>query len=160
VSDFGIYRNLKAAELVSSTQGNVANNAISIIQQTVSRATSFSLTAQANGVSNVAETLLAVMPFSAGLITANITTPSNIAANATDNLLVTVYARTAGVQRQVGQANLANVAVTQWIPLPLTIANAANAQVAAGDVLTYTITAGGSTVIPTGTIVDFVYADL
>jgi hypothetical protein len=163
MSDFGTYKSLKAAELTSSNQGNLANTAVAVIDQVSTRIASYGLTAQANANANVAETLLAVWDFSAGFIGGNITTTSNLAANVASYATLTVLARTqGGASRVVALANLSNVALTAFVPYPLTVPNMSNAQLAPGDTLSYTITASAApgVAIPTGALLDVSYKDL
>lgn len=164
-SDVQYYKRLKEAELSSSTDGNLANTCGSIIAQVQTRVQTTPLTAQAFANSNIAETMFQVVKFPGRFMSGNITMNANVAANTTSYAVLTVKKRTAGATAvTVATANLANVATTAWIPVPLTVANAANAQVAAGDTLSYTIDSGtgtpaGATVV-TGAILDVAYEDV
>ena len=177
MSLMGEYKNLEAARVASSNEpvasqvigsnvASLANNASAIVSQSHTNGRwTYPLTAQANANANVAETMLQVCFAAAKLTSGNITPPSNVAANVASFATLTVYKRAAGASATavvVATANLSNVAATAWTPLALTVANAANAQVAAGDVLTYTITASAApgVALPTGTVLDLEYEDV
>lgn len=162
MSDYSRYKALEAARIGSSNEPNIAANAQAIVSQAHTREQSYPLTTQANANANIAETLLEVQPYAGRLASGNLTVPANLAANLANYSVLTVNKRTAGGAAVVAAvANLSNVAVTAFVPVPLTVANAANAQLAAGDVLTYTIT-GIGVALTTGTaaILDLSYEDI
>lgn len=166
MSDFQKFKELEKGRIGSSNEGNVAANAGVIVGQMHTREQSFPLAVQANGNANIAESLLAVMPYTGKFVSGNVTVPANIAANATNYSLLTVLKRTAGAASVVvATANLANVAVTAWTPLALTVANAANALVTAGDTMSYTLVGvGGPGVViaaaGSAAILDLAYEDI
>lgn len=96
----------------------------------------------ANAATGITETPAAVVPYASVFVCGNLAVPANIASSASTYAVVTVAKRTGnGAAVTVATANLANVAMTAFVPVALTpVANAANLQLAQGDLITVTVT--------------------
>jgi hypothetical protein len=150
MSDMRTYKELEKARVASSTD-NLANTCGNIVAATHTREQSFGIT-DANAATNLAETPIGVIYLAsitgAGgkFVSGNVTPPANVVANTTNFVTVNVWKRpasNAASQVLIATANI-TANVVAFTPKALTVANAANAVVAAGDVITVSITKGGA----------------
>jgi hypothetical protein len=155
MSDFSVYKNLKLAELTSNAQFSTTGSgpsqtntgAANAVSQTCSREQKAKIANLAATTSDTTEGEAFPWPYAATLKTANLTIAGgNAVANTTDYSTVNLEKRTGnGAAVIMATANLANVAVTQYIPIAFArVANAANYQIAAGDVITANVVLTGN----------------
>lgn len=155
MSDFQIYKKLEAARVASNTE---IANAASVVAQSHQRTGQVNL---ANIAAALTEVQVAVAPYAGNLAKANVTIALPAVANTTDYNVLTISKRTgSGAATVMATANLSNVAVTGFVPIAFTVANAANAVVAKGDTITVTNAKTGNGVANAGTYtIDWVLED-
>lgn len=170
MSDMQISKRLETARFSSSSEGTLANTAGPLVAALHTREQRYSLT-DANAATNLAEQPMAAVTLAANgsggakFVSGNITLPANLVANTTNYVTVNVWKRAAANYAAQILAFTANITsnVTQWTPLAFTVANAANALVVAGDVLTVSVTKGGSgAYLANGAaaLIDWAYEDI
>ena len=158
MSDFSIYKSLKTSELTSNAQFSTTGTgstttvtgAANAISQSCRREGYFKMANISATTTEASVGEARVVQFTSTFISANLVASNGAAvANTTDYTLVKIYKVTAASNYAthvlVASANLANVAVSQWTPVPFALlANAANYQLAQGDVLTANCTVTGN----------------
>ena len=134
MADFDLYKRLETARV---QQNETFSNVASAVAQSHQREERARI---ANASANTAEETIGLITYKANLVNAKLTVNKASVANATDYALLTLAKRTAGgAAVTMGTANLSAVAVTAFVPIAFTlVANTANTQIAAGDVLTIT----------------------
>jgi hypothetical protein len=156
MSDFSIYKQLEIARLVSSNQ---LTNPAQPVSQSHQREVN---TPIANLAAAVTETPIGVSQYAANLAVAALVGNLPWVANATDYNTITLSKRTGnGAAVVMAVANLQSVAGTAYIPIAFTVANAANAVTAKGDIVTITNAKTGNGVanVP-ASILEFVLEDI
>lgn len=141
MSDFGVYKSLAVARSASNEQfsGNASGTGIAnAVSQACTREMAIPGVANINANSAEGVTGAKRVPYASVLKQAWVTCNASSVANATDYAAVNVFKRTGnGSAVLMGTANLANVAVTAFVPIAFTlVSNVANTTLAAGDVIT------------------------
>lgn len=121
-----------------------ASNALGEIAEVHTRAHSIPKTGTENAATNVAETALAVVRRKAQCQGFKYSTGTNVASNATNYLVVTISKRDGAGGAAVTLATYnthpsAQGAITQWQPAAFSVVANADATIAAGSLLTYTV---------------------
>lgn len=140
MSDMSIYKGLEFARL--SDNADVSNAA-----GTVSQAFQRDHVIAGANLSATTENFGPLVPFAAVLKSAKlVTTGGNAVANATDYGVVNINKHSNGGAAVVmATANLANLAVTKWVPIAFTlVSNGANTAFAASDLLSVSVTNTGN----------------
>ena len=134
MADFDLYKRLQLARVA---QNETFSNAASAVAQCHSHEDRYRI---ANLSANLAEDPIGQVAFKANLISAKVISSKSFVANTTDYSVLTLTKRTGnGAAVTMASANLANVAGTLFVPIAFTmVANTANTQIAAGDVLSIT----------------------
>ncbi len=134
MADFDLYKRLQLARVA---QNETFSNAASAVAQSHSHEDRYRI---ANLSAALTEDPIGQVTFKANLVSAKLISSKSWVANATDYSVLTLTKRTgAGAAVTMATANLSGVAGTLFVPIALTmVANTANTQIAAGDVLSLT----------------------
>lgn len=161
MSDFSIYKSLKAAAIASNDQFS-AQGAANAVSQSCTRERAIALAnlsaAVVEGVGGGVR-----IPYAAQLKTVTVTGNLAAVANTTDYSTVNVFKRTGnGAAVLMATGNLSNVAVVKLVPIALTaVGNGANTTLAAGDVITCNnALTGNGTANNMQAYVDFTFEDV
>lgn len=134
MADFDLYKRLEVARVAQNAD---LSNAAGPVAQSHTREERYRI---ANMSANLAEDPIGQVTYKANLVSAKVVPQKSWVANATDYSVITLTKRTGnGAAVTMGSANLSGVAGTLFVPVSLTlVANTANTQIAAGDVLSLT----------------------
>ena len=146
MSDFSVYKKLEMARVLSNSE--IANAAAPVVQSHTRTNGSWPI---ANLAAALTEVTAGVAKYAANVVSCAVVPALSFVANTTDYDVITVAKRTGnGAAVTVASGNLANVAGTAFVPIALTlVSNAANTQVAAGDVITVAVAKTGNGVANT-----------
>jgi hypothetical protein len=138
-TDRSIYKTQQVGALASIASSTA--NAIAAVADEATRSYCWTKSGNENSSNNVAETVMYVVNRAARLKTVKLLTNSAVAANATNGFVVTVSKRTAGgAAVPVATYNndtAAQGAITAFSPASLSVVTSSDANIAAGDVLTF-----------------------
>lgn len=154
MSDFSIYKGLEISRLTSNSQFSTTGTgpsqsvtgAANVVSQAHTREQEYPIANLTANTSEAALGILDVVPYQATLKTANVTPSGAAVASGSAYASVNLYKRTnGGSPVLMATANLANVTVNAFVPIPFTlVANAANTTVLAGDVITANVVQTGA----------------
>ena len=157
MSDFSVYKKLELGRILSNS---AISNAAGPIAQSHTRTEHHPI---ANFSAALAESPVMISKYAANVVSAQVTFSASFVSNATDYNVVTVSKRTGnGAAVVVATTNFASTAGTSFTPTTITLStNAANTQLAAGDMVTCTIAKTGNGVANTPTAaIDIVLEDV
>jgi hypothetical protein len=147
-TDRSIYKTQQVGAL-NSVASSVAN-AVAAISDEATRAYCFTKFGAENSSNNVVETTMFTVNRAGRLKSVKLSSNSAVAANATNGFVVTVAKRTAGgaavpvATWNTDTNTLAQGAITAFAPASLSVVTSSDANLAAGDVLTFKCTKFGA----------------